>query len=237
MSLCCCWKKQLTADEAQILLKPRARSEWTWEKLEQLTATCVIQISETSRWIDERESHRSRKIRWLKEGIITSGYPNQQSLQEFFSWLALNQFLLVDLTTGRTFRRTYLKGDFLISRCVIGEAMGLHYQKWEKDAVLEPVLLHELVKHVKEMAIKLKVNGLWIHSINGTGRTGMLVSAIYLYESIKAIQPDSLRESLVNLILNLREQQGVRNFVDKEAFFDSLVSYGEFLLKSLAHQQ
>jgi hypothetical protein len=238
----------------------REKIQEAWQQLEERTKA-EFSSSSSSAELEQPTPHRRRsssslpgwsaqqtevraglekwgKISWLPSGIVTSEYPPE----DISFWVTSNHFALIDLTEGNEAplssprRYIYPPQKACLETFLFGEeAKGLHFARWRDGTTPQPDFLHQLIQMIKEEVAFLKVKGLWVHCKMGIGRTGILVTALFLSERIAERQTrhDTLLGDLTELIYQLRLNRNSRYFVYNEAFFALLVRYGEFLLNQL----
>lgn len=162
------------------------------------------------------------RISWLAHGIVTSENPKQ----DISDWLIEHRFIRINLTHHTETPTSRSENEL---RC----------SEWSDGTVLAPENLHQIVQMVKAEATATKVNGLWVHCMQGIGRTGIFVTALFLEERIrlKQIRSENLIEQLTTLIVHLRHSLASSEFVYSWRQFRSLIDYGNYVLNLPEHPQ
>lgn len=103
-----------------------------------------------------------------------------------------------------------------------------HFNTWKDGGIIEVKELAALVDRLDE---EFKDNMPIVHCRAGVGRTGVVITASFIKEKIKQgkITDQNFRDSILNLILELRNQRG-KEFVQTETQFKLLINYTKSLL-------
>jgi protein tyrosine phosphatase len=186
--------------------------------------------------------------------FIASQAPLKEDLNIFWRGVFEGDYMIVDLTTLhdiqeeeryypstfedplnlKDFKISLIKEDgFFKEYSIIEKSTNeekiirrYHFQNWKDFSAVTVPILDDLVKLLE------KENNLWVHCRAGVGRTGTLITALFLKRMVEKgeITKENLDSTLLDLIVELRKQRG-RCFVQQPAQLQLLLDYGLFLVK------
>lgn len=107
--------------------------------------------------------------------------------------------------------------------------LRLHFGMWGRGEDLAISTLNDLVKALKQMGPQI-----FIHGLEGIGRTATLIGAFILEALMREglMNQDNLQGEIFNVVLNLRKQRGPGCI--NEPQFDLLYQYGQWLIANQA---